>query len=82
MYVNAAALLGTNLSADRVAEIRATKLSPVYLALDKDAFPIAVKYVVEYRAELPLKLLTLKKDLKNLTEDELYELLSEHGLVS
>lgn len=71
-YVTAVALLGTNLNDERATRIR--KETPGYqryLALDQDAFDKAIKLTVQYRGLLGLRLLTLTKDLKNLTKDEL-----------
>jgi DNA primase len=71
-YVNAVALLGTNLNDERATRIR--KETPGYeryLALDQDAFDKAVKLTVQHRGLLGLRLLTLTKDLKDLTNEEL-----------
>lgn len=71
-YMNAVALLGTNLNDERARQIR--KHAPGferYLALDKDAFSKAIKLAVQYRGLLGLRLLTLTKDLKDLTDEEL-----------
>lgn len=70
-YLSSVALLGTNLSEERVAEIRKTRNSPVYLALDNDAISSAVKYVVKYRSVLPLQLVRLDKDIKDHSAEEL-----------
>lgn len=69
-YLSSVALLGTNLSEERVAEIRKTRNIPVYLALDNDAISSAVKYVVKYRSVLPLQLVRLDKDIKDMTHEE------------
>lgn len=78
-YLSSVALLGTNLSEERVAEIRRTGNSPVYLALDNDAISSAVKYVVKYRSVLPLQLVRLDKDIKDMSEEELEVLAKENG---
>ena len=71
-YMNSCALLGTNLSDERMEVIREAKFSPIYLALDKDAWSVAVKYAIKYR----LQLLRLNKDIKNMTNEEASCLLS------
>lgn len=76
-YVDSVALLGTNLNEARVAEIAEQGYNRVYLALDKDAFSLAVNYIVQWRSKLPLLLLRLDKDIKNHTPEELDELMKE-----
>lgn len=69
-YLTSVALLGTNLSPERAAEIKATGLSPVHLALDNDAIAQAVRYVTKYRSQLPMQLVRLHKDIKDMTHEE------------
>ena len=69
-YLTSVALLGTNLSEERVLEIKKAGRGPVYLALDNDATASAVKYVVKYRSVLPMQLLRLAKDIKDMTDEE------------
>ena len=76
-YYDSVALLGTNLNDERVAEINEQGYNRVYLALDKDAFSLAVNYVRDLRSKLPLLLLRLDKDIKNHSEQELDELMKE-----
>lgn len=76
-YCSAVALLGTNINDERARQIR--KQTPGYerfLALDKDAFSKAVSLTVRYRGLLGLRLLTLDKDLKDLTDEELASFMS------
>ena len=75
-FLTSVALLGTNLSEERVAEIKKAGYSPVYLALDNDAIATAVKYVVKYRSVLPMQLVRLSKDIKDQTEEELAALIT------
>lgn len=75
--VDSVALLGTNLNEERVAEIAEQKYNKVYLALDKDAFSLAVNYILGFRSKLPLHLLRLEKDIKNQAKEELDELMKE-----
>lgn len=70
-YLTSVALLGTHLNDERVAEIRATGLSPIYLALDADAWAQSVKYAIQFRSTLKPKLIQLTKDIKNQTDEEL-----------
>lgn len=76
-YSNSVALLGTNLSQERVAEIKKAGYNPIYLALDNDAIAAAVGYVVRYRSALPMQLLRLNKDIKDQTDEELATLMKE-----
>lgn len=74
-YLNAVALLGTHLDDIRAEEIKASKLSPIYLALDKDAWNKTIKYCIQYRSMLGLIPLRLEKDIKNMTTEELDQLM-------
>lgn len=78
-YLTSVSLLGTNLSEERVEEIKRTADGPVFLALDNDAIASAVKYVVKYRSILPMQLVRLDKDIKDMTHEELAALYA--GLV-
>lgn len=70
-YLSSVALLGTHLNEDNAYEIKKHARGPVYLALDADAWDKAVKYVVQFRSILPLRLLKIPKDLKDMTDEEL-----------
>lgn len=74
-YLTSVALLGTNLNDQRVEEIKKANLGPVYLALDADAWEIAVRYAIKYRSTLKPQLLRLAKDIKDHSKEELDELL-------
>ena len=73
-YVNAVALLGTNLNQSRATEIRKARFSRVLLALDADAFDKAVGYVRKYRSYLPMELLRLDKDIKDMKDEDVIKL--------
>lgn len=75
-YSTSVALLGTNLNEERVSEIKQVARGTVYLALDADAWDKAVKYVLQYRSWLPLRLLKLTKDIKDMTDEELASFMS------
>lgn len=74
-YMNAVALLGTNLNEDRAYEIKAKGFTEIYLALDADAYPLSVRLAALYKNVLPIRLLRLGKDIKNHNRDELQHLL-------
>lgn len=80
VYSNSVALLGTNFNDDMAQEIREAGMSPVYMALDADAYNKAVKYVIKYRSTLNMRLLILAKDLKDCTEEELKGVM--HGVTA
>lgn len=69
-YLTSVALLGTHLNDERVQELRAAKTRPIYLALDNDAIGTAVKHVVKYKSLLPMQLVRLSKDIKDMTHEE------------
>lgn len=70
-YMNSCALMGTNINESRMEEIRSLQ-QPVYLALDNDAWNVAVKYAIQYR---PIRLVRLGKDIKDLSDEELRTLI-------
>lgn len=74
-YLTSVALLGTHLNDQRVQEIRDSGCSPVYLALDRDAWSTAVRYAIRYRNELRPQLIQLERDLKDESNQRLSELL-------
>lgn len=80
-YLTSVALLGTHLNEERVSEIRNSGLTPVWLALDNDAFAKAVGYRIKYRNSLNPIVLKLNKDLKDLTNQELTEFFNRMGVV-
>ena len=71
-YVSAVALLGTAIGKDKAIEISEHAARPIVLALDQDAtaksFDIVRRYGLSWE---DTKILPLKKDLKDMTEDEL-----------
>ena len=79
-FLTSVALLGTNLSDERVAEIRKAGHRPVFLALDNDAIASAVKYVVKYRSTLPMQLVRLDKDIKDMDNEEADALFASLGV--
>lgn len=80
-YVTAIALLGTNLNSSRVHEILSAKARDYYLWLDGDAFNLAVKYALRFKGEIKFNITKLTKDIKDLDEEELKQLLTEEGML-
>lgn len=76
-YVNSFALLGTHISSDTIDELKESGLTKVYLALDKDALNISIAHVAAHKNKLPIKVVPLKKDIKNMTHEELEELVND-----
>lgn len=75
-YVNGVAILGTHLSEEKIEAIRQLKCKEYILALDADAFSKTIKYVTQFRSQLPMRPLRIDKDIKNMTPTELEELLN------
>lgn len=75
-YMNAVAILGTHLNEERIEVISQLGCSKYILALDADAFNKTIKYVTQFRSQLPMRPLRIGKDLKNMTSSELEELLN------
>ena len=70
VHRDAAAILGTNLNGTKLLDA-ARNYDSITLALDKDATAKAFRLQREFSSILPIKVLPLEKDLKNLSEDEL-----------
>ena len=76
--VNAVALLGTSIGTDRAIEIQESAKAGVIIALDNDAISLGFKYAQRYGLLWgSTSVLPLSKDMKNMNDDELKELLDE-----
>lgn len=73
-YLNAVALLGTYIDDERAYQLKAGGFSRLFLALDNDAWDKTVKYCVKYRSLLGLIPVKISKDLKDMSPQELEEL--------
>lgn len=80
-FVNAVALLGTNISEATLNAIKAGKYTDIYLALDADAFPKSIKLAVELRPHLKLSVIRLRKDIKDMSKIEIHTLLMNEGVL-
>lgn len=81
-YVDSVALLGTNLSLDKLKNFTELSYKTIWLALDKDAIYSATRIVQENRMFLPnIKLLPLDTDIKDQSRIELENLLAKSGVV-
>jgi hypothetical protein len=77
-FIPAIALLGTSMSAEQAQKIATMKFKVVLLALDADASAKAVRLATRYRTVLPMRVVLLKKDIKDMTYAEVATLLSTH----
>lgn len=75
-YVDSCALLGTELHADMAAEIARQGYPRVLLALDQDATGKTYSTIRRYGGMLPLEPLPLERDIKDMTEQRVQELLT------
>lgn len=75
-HVSSVALLSTHLNHERVGQIKRAGLSPVWLALDHDAWPKTIQYVKEFRNQIRLLPMKIIKDFKSMTPIELEETLN------
>ena len=76
-YVNAVALLGTGIGADRALEI-AENSSSVIMALDNDALALSFRWARRYALLWgDVEVQPLKKDIKDMNEDDIKELFHE-----
>lgn len=79
-HATSVALLGTGIGLDRAAEIAEYAPRPIIIALDQDATSAAFDIVLRYAALWgETSVLMLKKDLKDMSEEELQETLHHEG---
>ena len=77
-YVNAVALCGTGVSINRAKEISKYAVGTIYMALDQDATDQSFKIVNKWSLLWgDVKVLPLQKDMKDTSEDELCQILSQ-----
>lgn len=76
-YMNAVALLGTNLNDSRVRNIKQQQFRSVYLALDADVYDKVIRYAQQYRSLLRMIPVKLEQDLKNMNVEELKEFMND-----
>lgn len=74
--VSAVALLGTHINHERAVELSSVTRN-VVIALDKDATNKAIAHAAQFRYALDAKVVALTKDVKDLDEKELKELLND-----
>lgn len=73
-HMDAVALLSTNLSDDKIREIKKQGYNRIFLCLDRDAVGQAIVYGIRFRTELPaLQVRGIKKDIKDMNESEFAE---------
>jgi hypothetical protein len=70
-YMNSCALLGTDLSKEKVDEIMRNGFTHAYISLDKDATRNAIKHSIMHRTRLTLTVIALEKDIKDMDREEL-----------
>jgi len=79
MYgVDAVSLNGTNLNYDRVSALRDRKWT-IKLALDADATRQAIRHAMKYKGSTKLEVVRLVKDVKDMKQAEVEELLQGRG---
>lgn len=79
-HVHAVALLGTNVSDAKVAEYK-DKYKRIILSLDNDATYEAIKLTLRLRGALPINVMGLEKDIKNMSDDEFESYLGRTNLL-
>lgn len=77
-FANAVSLMGTNLNNEKVLELRKCQAPSFILALDEDATQTAVRYKRQFDELFPggLKMVYLKRDLKDCHDDEIKTVLN------
>lgn len=81
-YVTSVALLGTYINPSRIHELLSSKAFRYCLWLDKDAFEQSVLYAIKYKHLVKLEVTKLNKDVKDLNEQELIQLLTHEGILT
>ena len=82
-HCDSVALLGTNLLRPVIQAIKQHRYETVWLALDDDATRKAFSLVRRFQSELPnMNVMYLAKDIKNMSEDELQEQMTNYGVVT
>lgn len=77
-YVNAVALCGTGLGYEKAEELSMYGSRPIVMCLDQDAVDLSFKYIKKYGLLWgDSKVLPLKKDIKDMNEQDIKELLNE-----
>lgn len=79
-YINAVALLGTNITDQTLRNIKMGNYREVFLALDPDAFPKSIRLARTHRATVRMTVVHLPKDIKNMRELELVDWLHKSGV--
>lgn len=77
---DAVALLGTSLTQDKLDDILTARPSKVVIALDEDAFSVAIKMLADNRHRLPSgsEVVRLTKDIKDMSPSERLELMEKY----
>jgi hypothetical protein len=70
-FINSCALLGTDLSKEKVDEIMRGGFTKAYISLDADATRVAIMHSLKHRTRLSLIVKALTKDIKDMTREEL-----------
>jgi hypothetical protein len=78
-FMNAVALLGVNVTDAMIKEIKKTGYSAVFLALDADAFPTAIKLAHKLRNFFKVKVIKLDCDIKDMTDQAIADVMFEAG---
>lgn len=81
-FLSSVALLGTHLNEERMEQIRLVNANRVFLALDSDAFDSTIRYCIRYRSLLKMIPVKLDKDLKDLNDEQLREVLYRNSIIS
>jgi DNA primase len=80
-YMNAVALMGIHMNEEVLQTIRNTPIyKNIFLALDPDAFPVAIKLAHRCRPYFRMKVIKLDKDLKDMDEQALVDTLFQAGV--
>jgi hypothetical protein len=80
-YLNSLALLGTNLPEEVLTLIKKQDYSNVYLALDADAFPVAIRMIRRLRnAGIKAEVVRLPSDIKDMPEEDFVDWMDANNI--
>lgn len=77
-FINTLALMGTSMNAEQAQKIADAGYDKVLIALDADASSKAVKLASRYRTLLPMRVVLLEKDIKDMHYGAVAELISRN----
>lgn len=80
-YTDSLALLGTDMLRGVIEDIKRHRYKKVWLALDNDAIKKAFHLVRRLSNELPMNVMYLERDIKNMPQDDIAKLMRDYEVI-